>query len=86
MIDTKKDGRVILTGGHYTAFREQVWLRDHGHCVRCGRHVNLTIWENDSDMHVHHKHGRGMGGSKRNDTLEECESLCAKCHRKEHNQ
>lgn len=86
MIRHPKDGRTILTGKDYTAFRERVWLRDQGKCVRCRRRVSLTLWGNDSDLHVHHKHGRGMGGGRRDDTLEECESLCARCHREEHHQ
>jgi len=82
----KKDGRTILTGKHYTKLRESVWLSFAGRCVNCMRYVNLMPCGTDADMHLHHKNGRGMGGSKRNDVIEECEALCAACHRKEHNQ
>lgn len=85
-VTVKKDGRTILTGKHYTKLREQVFLRDKGRCTSCDRHVGLMPCGADSDMHLHHKHGRGIGGGRRDDVLSECEALCAACHRKEHNQ
>lgn len=81
-----KDGRTILTGAQYSALRERVWIRDRGKCVRCERRVSLTQHGFSDDMHLHHKNGRGMGGGKRDDTEEATQSLCAACHREEHNQ
>lgn len=86
MIVVKKDGRKILTGKHYSDLREEVYLRDKGLCHKCRRRVSLVQWGADSDMHLHHTHGRGMGGGRRNDIPEECETLCARCHRETHNQ
>jgi 5-methylcytosine-specific restriction endonuclease McrA len=80
------DGRTILKGTDYSKFRESIWRRDMGRCVRCTRPVSLVIWGNDSDMHLHHRNGRGMGGSLHNDVSEEVETLCSVCHRIEHGQ
>ena len=77
-----KDGRIILEGQHYTQFRHDIWDSQNGRCIRCGRAVLFDPeW-----FHVHHKNGRGMGGSKRNDIPSEVEGLCRNCHGKEHNQ
>lgn len=87
MIKTTKDGRTILTGKDYTRFRSRLHEQSYDLCIRCGRRALLSVpldWDNS--FHVHHKNGRGMGGSKRDDTFESCEGLCGKCHREEHNQ
>lgn len=80
MIKTTKDGRTILTGRHYRMFRCRVIQAALLRCQRCGRGIDLDT------MHVHHTRGRGMGGGKRDDTLQACKALCGDCHRKEHNQ
>jgi HNH endonuclease len=86
MIKMTKDGRVICTGKHYSQFRAVLFAVQEASCARCGTGVALSSpLEWDSSFHVHHKNGRGMGGSKRDDTLEACEGLCGKCHREEHN-
>lgn len=41
-------------GGFDTPLKRQIWLRDEGHCLRCGS----TVWDGD----VHHRRARGMGG------------------------
>ena len=87
MIKTTKDGRTIREGKNYTIFRWQLWGNQDGICVRCFRDTSLSAdLEDDRSFHVHHKNGRGMGGSKRDDTFEACTGLCGKCHREEHNQ
>jgi hypothetical protein len=79
-------GRTIRTGGHYTTFREEMWRRQGGTC-ECGRHTSLTNHlMSDYSFHVHHRRGRGMGGSRRDDTFAACVGLCGFCHRKEHGQ
>ncbi len=54
--------------------RGQVLTRDGEKCVRCGG----KAWE------VHHKHALAEGGSPYD--LDNLESLCSECHRKETNQ
>jgi 5-methylcytosine-specific restriction endonuclease McrA len=85
-VKTTHDGRTILTGPDYQRLRERVWLLDRGRCVQCGRQTSLTLHGFDNDMNLHHKRGRGMGGGRRDDTETSTETLCAKCHRGEHNQ
>lgn len=87
MIRLTKDGRTILSGKHYTAFRHELWESQEKLCFRCGRRTELTaeLYQANS-FHVHHTAGRGMGGGKRSDTFAACQGLCGGCHRKEHNQ
>src|SRR3954471_22791187 len=87
MIKTTKDGRTIRTGSHYTEFRTLLFYHQHGRCLECRRATNLeSDIEYDDSFHVDHRDGRGMGGSKRDDTIKACDGLCGKCHRKKHNQ
>lgn len=44
--------------------RLQVWTRDEGRCVRCGRYVGVAYRE----ASIHHRRPRGMGGTQRIDT------------------
>ena len=87
MIKTTKDGRTIRTHEDYSHFRWQLYQGQCGACSNCSRvtHILHDPLCNDS-FHVHHKNGRGMGGGKRDDTLEACTGLCGRCHRKEHGQ
>jgi len=87
MREVTKDGRTILTGPDYTAFRKELFDQQRGRCFECGAWTNLEApIEFDGAFHVHHKKGRGMGGSKRDDTMEACVGLCSVCHRKIHGQ
>lgn len=87
MLRTTKDERTIRTGKDYTEFRYELHERQERACIKCSRHTFLAHpLEWDDSFHVHHVGGRGLGGSKRDDTFESCRGLCGKCHRKEHNQ
>lgn len=87
MIKTTKDGRTIRTGTDYTKFRKDMWDAQDARCKACDRFTSINCpLEYDYAFHVHHKNGRGMGGSKRDDTFEACQGDCGKCHRAEHNQ
>lgn len=84
-IEFYKDGRVKLTGYHYRLLRHKKWLQQDLKCGEtdaikkgrpgCGREITFD------EMELHHKNGRGMMGSKRDDTLEATEGLCKKCHK-----
>ena len=82
-----KDGRTIRTGKDYTEFRYELWMVQEHVCINCNAVTSLTVhlMANNS-FHVHHINGRGMGGSRRDDTFRACDGLCGSCHRKEHNQ
>lgn len=83
----KKDGRIILTGKEYTAFRRQVYADQNMRCRKCGGVTSVTADPiSDYSFHVHHIGGRGLGGGKRNDVLEAVEGLCGACHRRQHGQ
>lgn len=88
----KKDGREICRTPHQWAKRrEEVWKRDGCKCVKCSRVVPLhdvhDIETGDVVMkaaEIHHKRGRGLGGSLRDDRPEALETLCTWCHRQGH--
>ena len=85
MIKVTKDGRTIRTDSDYTKFRGHLYQYQSGECFNCSRLTELSMpHECDESFHVHHVDGRGMGGSKRNDTLEACKGLYGKCHRTIH--
>ena len=87
MIETKKDGRTIRTGKDYTLFRHVLWKEQKGCCTECGRFTSLNAeLISDFSFHTDHTNGRGMGGSKRDDTSSSCRGMCGYCHRKKHGQ
>ena len=87
MIKVTKDKRTIRTGKDYTRFRQVVYELQGAMCGQCRIFTSMGYEpEHDYSFHVHHKNGRGMGGSKRDDTFEACTGLCGSCHRKEHGQ
>ena len=82
MIRTTKDGRTIKTGADYLLFRMEVAESQRHRCAMCGRFIFFHhSFELDDSCHLHHRNGRGMGGSKRDDTPDMCVALCGKCHR-----
>lgn len=87
MIRVTKDGRTIRTGKHYTEFRRGLHEAQGGQCFECGRDTLLAAdHERDWAFHVDHLNGRGMGGSKRDDTFDACKGKCGRCHRRKHGQ
>lgn len=74
------DGRTILTNNDYRRFRTRIYDRCGGACELCTAGIRFE------DMEVHHKNGRGMGGSKRNDVPEAVLGICIPCHRRKHAQ
>jgi hypothetical protein len=91
-IKLTKDGRTILTGREYSEFRRDLFYRQRGCCIECGR---VTIFNADIDsdfaFHVAHRGSRGMGGGIRDDVVGEKRGqvkggMCGKCHRESHHQ
>lgn len=80
-----KDGRVICRGADMKALRERVGEREGEICQGCGEWTAIYPAEGQTAGEMHHKRGRGMGSSKRNDIASEMEWLCggpSGCHRK----
>lgn len=76
------DGRVICRGADMTDLRERVGLREAELCQGCEGWAPIYPPEGTLAGEMHHKHGRGMGSSKRNDIAAEMDWLCQTCHRK----
>ena len=87
MIKTTKDGRTILSGDDYSLLKHQRLEVDRFNCsldpvmtddglepLGCG--LAISYWTCD----LHHIDGRGMGGSKRDDTIAKTRALCRSCH------
>jgi hypothetical protein len=87
MIFTTQDGRTIRSGEDYTAFRREVFDLQNGLCIRCESSVLFDLDPAlPNSFHLHHKHGRGLGGGKRDDKVKTTEGLCGDCHRADHGQ
>ena len=86
-ISVTKDGRTKLTGKHYTAFRYELWMAQNRKCIECGRVTDIQAeLHRDDSFHTDHLNGRGLGGSKRDDTFKSCVGKCGRCHRIKHGQ
>ena len=72
-----KDGRLIESPSQYRATKLEMFNDQQGMCERCFRPMNSL-----SDAHRHHPGGRGMGGSKRDDS--KTVLWCENCHVQEH--
>ena len=70
----KKVKRIKLGKQIYRRLMKQVLERDGWRCQKCGSLENLQ---------VHHKTKRSQQGS---DSLENLETLCARCHMENHGQ
>ena len=78
---------MIRKGGDYVKFRIDVAELQEHKCAECGRYIFFHHeMEADDSVHLHHKNGRGMGGSKRDDTFAAVVALCGACHRTAHGQ
>jgi 5-methylcytosine-specific restriction endonuclease McrA len=72
-----KNPEACLSKAEWAKRRLEVWLRDGGKCVLCGKHLHITEAETD------HIRKRSLG---RNDAADNLRTLCKPCHRKRHNQ
>lgn len=65
-----RDGREVCLNtnrgrNEYKRRREAMYERDHGECCICGLLIRCK-----SEATFEHKNGRGMGGSRRDDRIE----------------
>jgi hypothetical protein len=73
-------GRVLCKGQDMTDLREQVGKRESEICQHCEEWAQLYPPDGHEPGEMHHIHGRGMGGGKRDDLAQDMEWLCKKCH------
>lgn len=99
-IRTFDDGReVCATQEAWGARRREVWLRDGRRCQcagdchhhknrKCNALTSLTLAmaaETSVPVaHIHHGKRRGLGGSTRDDRLDNLFTNCGLCHANEH--
>jgi 5-methylcytosine-specific restriction endonuclease McrA len=69
----QKRPRIALKSDEYDQLRTRVFARDGWKCQCCGSSINL---------HVHHLIYRSQLGT---DALDNLITLCATCHRHQHN-
>jgi 5-methylcytosine-specific restriction endonuclease McrA len=64
--------------------RKQVLERDNNSCKKCGisNRRHLVIFK--CELTIHHKDGKGRNSKKPNNRMSNLETLCIKCHRKNH--
>src|SRR5437667_7646627 len=78
-----KDFRVILEGRDYAELRLRVFDRDQGICQICKKAVSWQEFEMDHWIGADGQPllSRGLGGSKRHDSLETCRTTHRVCNR-----
>lgn len=59
----------------WALLRRDVFARDNGRCVCCGRRLDVVLWE------CHHRRLRSAGGP---DAMHNLVALCSDCHRWAH--
>jgi hypothetical protein len=74
-------GRLILRGADMEDLRRRVGEREAEICQGCQEYAPLYPPDGQIAGEMHHKHGRGMGSSKRDDRAEWMAWLCRACHR-----
>jgi hypothetical protein len=78
-----KDGRLIESPRQYRTTKHAMWMRQHWRCARTvdGKVCNRFM-PSPAHGHRHHPGGRGLGGSKRDDS--KTVLWCIECHLEEH--
>jgi len=76
LVQKNKIKPIRLKGAAMSALRREVYERDGGCCVVCGRWVPLEggLWER---AHLAHIKSRGAGGG---DVIDNVQIKCAECH------
>lgn len=68
-IIVRRDGREILQGAAWRARKMEVWQLDRCRCTGCGAVVSPPIGMGTGIAEIHHRGGKGMNGSKRDDRI-----------------
>lgn len=71
----EKRAAFLLVEEIYRQNRLKALARDGYQCARCGATEKL---------HAHHRVHRGMGAANRDDRVENLETICHRCHGREH--
>jgi 5-methylcytosine-specific restriction endonuclease McrA len=74
-VKDEKRAAHLLTEEIYRQNRLKALARDGYRCIRCS---------STGPLHIHHRVHRGMGASRRDDRVENLETICHRCHGKEH--
>lgn len=80
--------REVCHGTAWEERRREVWDRDDGRCTDCGTPVPLHNEFNGRGYlirraaEIHHRSNRKMGGSHRDDRMDNLATLCSDCHRR----
>lgn len=64
----------------YIAGRRQLWLQEHGPCVKCGSWDNLEVDHIDPEQKETH-YVWSLNKEDRERELAKCQVLCRTCHR-----
>lgn len=67
--------KIVRERSYFSSKREEILKRDNYQCVKCKSNESLV---------VHHKDGQGRSVKIPNNDIENLETLCRKCHMKEH--
>jgi hypothetical protein len=76
-----KDGRRIESSHQYRITKQQIWARQAGMCGNLAKKCK-NYMPTAAHGHRHHPGGRGLGGSKRDDS--KTVLWCIPCHLEEH--
>ncbi len=90
MITVYPDGREACRGSAWMKRKQEVWSSDGGNCVACGCITGRPGFPEQTtfaEAEIHHIHGRGMHGSKRDDRIfvnakRNLDTRCWECHAK----
>ena len=74
-----KDGRLIESPSRYRISKRALWAEQN---QRCGKEGCRNFMPTPAHGHRHHPGGRGIGGSKRDDS--KTVLWCLKCHKEYH--
>lgn len=75
-----RDGREVCGALAWQARRMEVFRRDGGICQICLKEIK-DYGIDTEPFDIDHIRGRGLGGGKRDDRMENLQLLCQKCHR-----
>lgn len=85
----RRRSRKSLEYNHMVNFggnRDKVLKRDNYRCVDCGMTIEEHKKEFGRDITIHHIDGRGRYSKKKNNSIDNLQTLCLTCHGKKDKQ